>query len=194
MRGSNYCRNHLPGFGWSLGEKVTCCQSHSRDPLEIRRCGGPGGLPQGTGAPPFIPRLCRGLSLVQTFPGRIELLLQSVPSCNAVKTQEEFLHVPIGRFSNSTVPAARGTSLGRGSQACYLLPWLHQPEDAPAKAAIAELLGALWKHPFTPRWYRAWAQPDQFLLLPVWWSKYLRLSEWGWQQPQNFALDSKCHV
>lgn len=99
--------NHLPDFGWSPGGKVICCQSHSRDLLESGCCGGPGHWSSS------VHRLCWVLSLVQTFAGMIEQLLQSVSSCNAVKTPEECLHLssmcPLAHSAAAQSPQQRVT-------------------------------------------------------------------------------------
>lgn len=85
----------------------------------------------------------------------------------------------------------QNSGLHRASGA--LLPALTSPTQGCSCSHWA--LGALCKLPIRPHFYWGEHRPISSFFLPLlWWSKYLQLSEWGWQQPQNFVLDSKCHI
>lgn len=114
-----------------------------------------------------------------------------VPNCSAVKTLEGFLPLPLCTpLQPQQQPSLRstGTSLGRGAQE------LHSLLGCSCQGCRCWATRGSVQTPVYSPLDQAWAQADHLLFLPVQWSKYLQLYEWGWQQPQNFVLDSKCHI
>lgn len=131
--------NYLPDVLLAGFQEEKWCRSHSWDLLESGGCGARRSSPGQQGS--SVPSLC-SVQFTWTFMFPIAVLLKPwrgfflspcAPLCSLSSSPVSVAQVPVW------------AGVHRSSTHCW---------DAPAKAAGAEPLRALCKHPFTPRWIR----------------------------------------
>lgn len=137
----------------------------------------------------------KGVKLLHAFVARLAVM-QERRWCDPIQGTSWY----VGALRPGGIPAPlpcthlhtqQNSGLHSATEHCYL-PWLHPPKGA---SAVTEPLGLCASIQFLSMSIGCEHRLISSFLLPLlWWSKYLQLSERGWQQPQNFVLDSKCHI